>query len=143
MKRSEKAGSYFNQGYNCAQSVLLPFSKEYGMDIDLAGSIASGFGGGFGRLQKTCGAVTGAIMVIGCRFFNKDNLKDSKEVAYQKTRDFIKKFKGRNGSISCLELIGVDLSTGEGSREAKEKNHFEKKCSRYVRDACEILEEIL
>ena len=143
MNKSDQASSHFNQGHNCAQSVLLSFGKEYGINIELVRSIASGFGGGFGRLQETCGAVTGAIMVIGCRFFNKDNLKDSKEIVYQHTRDFIKKFRRRNGSISCLELIGVDFSTEEGLREAREKDLFKKKCDKYVRDACEILEEII
>ena len=143
MNRSDQAISYSDQGFNCAQSVFLSFSKEYGIDIGLAGSIASGFGGGFGRLQKTCGTVTGAIMVIGCRFFNKDNLKDSKEIVYQHTRDFIKKFRERNGTISCLDLIGIDFSTEEGLLEAREKNLFKKKCNKYVRDACEILGEII
>jgi hypothetical protein len=40
MKKSNQAISYFNQGYNCAQSVFLSFSKEYGISIELAGSVA-------------------------------------------------------------------------------------------------------
>lgn len=143
MEKSDQAISFFNQGFNCAQSVFSAFSEKFGVDREQARMIASGFGGGFGGLQKTCGAVTGAIMMIGCRFFDKDNLKDSKEIVYQHARDFISKFRSRNGTISCLELIGVDFSTEEGMREAREKNLFEKKCNKYVRDACEILEEII
>jgi C_GCAxxG_C_C family probable redox protein len=143
MNRSDQAVSFFNQGFNCAQSVFSAFSEEFGVNREKARMIASGFGGGFGRLQKTCGALTGAIMVIGCRFFDKDNLEDSKEIVYQHTRDFVSKFRSRNGTISCLELIGVDFSTEEGMRQAEEENLFKVKCEKYVRDACEILEEIV
>jgi len=142
MKR-KKAISYFNQGYNCAQSVFSAFSDEFGINKEIARSIASGFGAGFGRLQETCGAVTGAIMVIGCKYFKRNDWSGSKEIVYQKTRDFISRFKERNGTINCLELIGVDFNTEEGMQTAKKKNLFRDKCEKYVRDACEILEEIV
>jgi C_GCAxxG_C_C family probable redox protein len=142
MKR-KKAVSDFNQGYNCAQSVFSAFSDEFGINKELARSIACGFGAGFGRLQETCGAVTGAIMVIGCKYFKRNDWSGSKEIVYQKTRDFISRFKERNGTINCLELIGVDFNTEEGMQTAKKKNLFRDKCEKYVRDACEILEEII
>ena len=142
MKR-KKAVSDFNQGYNCAQSVFSAFSDEFGINKELARSIACGFGAGFGRLQETCGAVTGAIMVIGCKYFKRNDCPGSKEIVYQKTRDFISRFKERNGTINCLELIGVDFNTEEGMQTAKKKNLFRDKCEKYVRDACEILEEII
>ncbi|GAH30975.1 hypothetical protein ES705_00427 [subsurface metagenome] len=142
MKR-KKAISYFNQGYNCAQSVFSAFSDEFGINKEIARSIASGFGAGFGRLQETCGVVTGAIMVIGCKYFKRNDCPGSKEIVYQKTRDFISRFKERNGTINCLELIGVDFNTEEGMQTAKKKNLFRDKCEKYVRDACEILEEII
>ena len=142
MKR-KKAVSDFNQGYNCAQSVFSAFSDEFGINKELARSVASGFGAGFGRLQKTCGAVTGAIMVIGCKYFKRNDWSGSKEIVYQKTRDFISRFKERNGTINCLELIGVDFNTKEGMQTAKKNNLFRDKCEKYVRDACEILEEIV
>ena len=143
MNRSEKAVSDFNKGYNCAQSVFSAFSEVTVIDEDSSRSIASGFGAGFGRLQKTCGAVTGAIMVIGCRFLRGNQWSpDLKEVIYKETRDFVEKFRQRNGTIKCLELIGVNLGTEEGQRIANEKNLFREKCAKYVKDACEILEEI-
>ena len=144
MNRSEKAVSDFNKGYNCAQSVFSAFSEVTVIDEDSSRSIASGFGAGFGRLQKTCGAVTGAIMVIGCRFLRGNQWSpDLKEVIYKETRDFVEKFRQRNGTIKCFELIGVNLGTEEGQRIANEKNLFREKCEKYVKDACEILEEII
>ena len=143
MNRSEKAISDFNKGYNCAQSVFTAFSEEFGIIEKQSRSIASGFGGGFGRLQETCGAVTGAIMVIGCKFFKGNQWPSSKEVIYKKTREFVEKFKQRNGTIKCLELIGINIGTEEGMQIANEKNLFKVKCEKYIKDACEILEEII
>ncbi len=143
MKRSEIAISFFNLGYNCAQSIFSVFSEEFGVNKQQARSAASGFGGGFGELQETCGAVTGAIMVIGCKYFDENKCSDSKKMVYKKTRDFIEKFKKRNGTINCLELTGVNFKTGEGMKTADEKALFRDKCEKYVRDACEILEEII
>src|SRR4030066_1729494 len=144
MNRSEKAVSYFNKGFNCAQSVFTTFSDISGVDEDLPRSVASGFGGGFGRLQETCGAVTGAIMVIGYRFFKGNQWSpELKEIIYKKTREFVEKFKQRNDTIKCLDLIGVNLNTEEGNRIANEKKLFSVKCERYIKDACEILEEII
>lgn len=143
MKRSDQAISYFKQPYNCAQSVFSAFSEEFGMSEQLARSAACGFGGGFGELQKTCGAVTGAIMVIGCKYFDKNNCPDSKRMVYKKTRDFMEKFKERNSSTNCLELTGVNFNAGKGIMTAGDKELLREKCEKYVRDACEILEGIL
>jgi len=68
--RAEKALERFRNGYNCAQSIFSIYGPEFGMDEILAKAAASGFGGGMGALQKICGAVTGGIFVLGCRFFN-------------------------------------------------------------------------
>lgn len=65
MERSEHAKELFLGGNNCAQSVLLSFAKDFGFSKELALKVSAGFGGGMGRVQGTCGAVTGAIMVLG------------------------------------------------------------------------------
>ena len=64
MNRIEKAVGKFKEGFNCAQSVLYSYADELGLPDDLAMKIATGFGGGMGRTQEVCGAVTGALMVI-------------------------------------------------------------------------------
>ncbi len=68
MNRSEKALFYFDNHFNCAQSVLVVFAEEAGFSEDEALRIATAFGGGIGRQQFTCGAVTGAAMALGLRF---------------------------------------------------------------------------
>ncbi len=50
---------------NCAQTVLSTYCENFGLERILALRLAQGFGGGMGHAGKTCGAVTGAYMVLG------------------------------------------------------------------------------
>ena len=50
--------------YNCCQSVLIPFAQECGLSHEAANALGSNFGAGM-RRGATCGAVTGALMVLG------------------------------------------------------------------------------
>ena len=73
----------FNAGYNCAQSVLFQCSESIGMDSNTAVKIATGFGGGMGRMQEVCGAVTGGIIAINYKFGRNENQeKPAQEKAY-------------------------------------------------------------
>ena len=55
----------FNNGFNCAQAIFTAYCDELGLDEETALKIACGFGAGMGRLQETCGAVSGAYLAIG------------------------------------------------------------------------------
>ena len=55
--RITKAKDYFDKGYSCAQSVLMAYSDDFGMDTETAARIACGLGGGIARSRETCGAV--------------------------------------------------------------------------------------
>jgi len=50
--------------YNCAQSVILPFAGDMGMDRDQLYALALNFGGGMG-CGGTCGAMIGALIALG------------------------------------------------------------------------------
>jgi C_GCAxxG_C_C family probable redox protein len=143
MTIKEKASKNFKQGLNCSQSVIEAYSHASGLDPGTAKAVSVGFGGGMGRTQKTCGAVSGAIMAIGCKYYNGNDPSGSKEKAYAKTREFIEGLEKRHGSSDCISLLGVDLNTDEGKKEYRERNLSEKKCLKYVQDACDILEENL
>ncbi len=144
MTKVEKAISSFKEDLNCAQSVLSTFSTQYGLDLDTALKLATGFGGGMGRLGNTCGAVTGAFMVIGLKNgmgTNKDT--DAKEKTYQLIRTFSERFQDIHGALFCKELLGCDINTPEGKENFTQNDFFEKKCLQYVKNAVEILEKIL
>lgn len=141
---ADDAAAAFKSGYNCAQSVFTACGRRYGMDEGLAARIALPFGGGLGRTGRTCGAVTGALMVVGLRFPAPDPKDaDAKLKAAELTREFIRRFEARNKTIVCRELIDCDISTPEGFEEAKRKGVLVNVCPKLIRSSAEILDEIL
>lgn len=139
-KLADSAVASFSEGFNCAQSVLLPFAGTHRLSRISAMKLASPFGAGIGRLGGTCGAVTGAIMASGLRHgHTKAADLQGKEEAYRRARDIVHRFVGRNGSITCRDLLGCDLGTPEGAQIAKERDFHHTRCPKFVRDAVEIL----
>jgi len=144
MTKADEAVECFNKGYNCSQAVLSTYCGEFGMDREQALKVAGAFGAGMGRMCETCGAVTGAFMVIGLKY-GKVKVEDepAKEKAYALVREFAGEFKAKNGSIVCRELLGCDMSTPEGMKFAKEHRLHSTICPKLVRDAAEILDTLL
>lgn len=137
----EHADRLFMKRYACSQAVLAAFSEEYGLEQELAIRVAAGLGGGMGRMAEACGALTGAFLVIGLHY---GGTPSTKEKTYKKVRQAAEMFRERNrGCINCRDLLGCDVGTPEGVREAKDKKLFKTACRQFVRDAVEILEEIL
>ena len=144
MNKTEKAVRCFSNGFNCSQSVFSVFATELGLDKKTALKIGSPFGGGMACMAETCGAVTGAFMVIGLKYGkSKIGGDEAKKQTYDLVGEFVKRFKERNSTIVCRELLGCDIGTPEGSEIAREKNLFTVACPKFVSDAVEILEEIL
>jgi len=144
MSKVEQAVSCFEEGFVCSQALLSTYSPQFGLDRETALKVASAFGAGMGSMGEICGAVTGALMVIGLkhgRTIVED--KQSKEKTYSLVNEFVNRFKSRNGLIVCRELLDCDISTPEGINIAREKKLFTTLCPKYVRDAAEIIEQIL
>src|SRR5512145_59908 len=81
--KTEKAIETFRGGYNCAQAVLTAYSDELKFDREMAINVSCGFGGGMGRMQEKCGAVTGSFMVLSIYAGGKyPNNIDKKEKSY-------------------------------------------------------------
>jgi C_GCAxxG_C_C family probable redox protein len=140
----KKAINYFSLDYNCAQSVFGAFSEVLGLDPSDALKIATGFGGGMGLNGKTCGAVSGALMVIGLKYGKSEpNDQTSKDHTYTLVNDFISEFSKKYGTVECKELLGIDISNPEEFDYAKKSNYFEDKCPNFVRDATIIVKRIL
>jgi|GEM_PF-3428755 len=103
--RSKLAKELFEQGHNCAQSVLLPFCEELGLEKDMALRLASSFGGGMGRLKEVCGALTAAFMVIGLKKgYTYPVTSEQKEKYYLLIQSFAEKFREKYCSILCKDL---------------------------------------
>ena len=131
--QSKEAKELFLEGYNCSQAVLATFSEKYGLPKIQAFSIACGFGGGV-RAGEICGAVSGAVIVIGLKY------GADKIACYEKTVEFNNAFKQKNGYIVCRDLLGYDISTEVGMNTAKEKGLFstQSMCMQYLSTICSL-----
>jgi C_GCAxxG_C_C family probable redox protein len=124
---------------NCAQTVFSLFADDLGLTQETALKIASGFGGGM-TCAETCGAVTGAYMVIGMKYGHTSSDPGAKAATKNKIQLFNKKYKAKYGSLICKELCRYDISIPEGAAAAREEGVFENKCPLFIKTACSILE---
>ena len=140
---SQDAVDLMAKGHMCSQSVLAVFAPRFGLDTQTAIKISVAFGGGMGQ-GWVCGAVTGAYMVLGLAYGDKEVGSESyAREAKELIKRFNSEFERRRGSLICQELLGVNPNTPEGAAQAREKNLFQDVCPNLVRDAALILEDIL
>jgi len=144
MQPVETALSLFAQGFTCSQALLLAFAPRFDLDLSVAARIASPFGGGIARQGKVCGAVAGAIMVIGLHAGNA-SAEDgpTKEAMYQKVRVLMTRFAAAHGTTECRQLTGYDLSTPDGYAAATQSAVFTQKCPAFVRTAAVLAARML
>jgi C_GCAxxG_C_C family probable redox protein len=142
-KRIEYAERYFGD-FNCSQTVLTAFCEELGLDREAGLKVSCAFGGGLSHNDSVCGAVTGALMVIGLKY-GKFLAEDTaaRDRTYALAREFIARFKSEFGSISCTDLIHYNLSSAEDYAKAREAGVFKSVCMPLVKRAIEIVEEII
>lgn len=108
--------------YNCCQSVLVPFCRECGLTEEEAYKLGAHFGGGM-KHGGTCGAVTGALMVLGMA-------GQGNEAALE----LLSRFRNKNQALECAKLLALAKDRGEDR-----KSH----CDRMVYEAVELLEDLL
>ncbi|HBD92635.1 MAG: hypothetical protein A2015_05675 [Spirochaetes bacterium GWF1_31_7] len=144
MEYAEIAVNKFKEGYNCAQSVLFSFCDRLNISKDVALKLSNGFGGGMGRRQEVCGAVTGGILVLNLLYGRGENEdKQKQELTYSKVRELIEKFENKYDTINCKKLLdGCELLTSEGQAMFKSDKMIEK-CYDYVDTTVRLLEEMI
>jgi len=143
-EKTEKAKELFKSGYNCSQAVLGVFAEELGLDFSTAVKISSSFGGGMGRMREVCGTVSGMFMAAGLAFSADDNSAENKKEQYKKVQELAERFKNKNGSIICRELLsGIETSSSPEPSERTENYYKKRPCIELVSDAVLILEEFM
>jgi C_GCAxxG_C_C family probable redox protein len=145
MEQPDQALQRFKQGYSCSQSVFSVLAEPLGIETGTALRVASGFGAGIARSAETCGCVTGAIMAIGLRQpdVRPQQNRAEREKIYEISRRMMHEFAQRNGSTRCRELMGCDIGTPEGQEEAQRQDLFRLRCTKFVRDAVEIVNQLV
>jgi len=143
MTKSNDAIACFAQGYACSQAVASTFATDCGMDRETLLRIAAPFGGGMGQTGGACGALTGALIILGLRFGNAVADPAAKQKAYQIGREFVERFRKANGEVNCRDLLGHDISTPEGLKAIKDGGLGKTVCLPVVQRSVAILEEML
>ena len=140
--KTEQAAAFFDSGFNCAQSVLATFCEGYSVDRTLALKMSAGMGGGF-RSGEICGAVSGAIQVIGLKYGQHiAGDKAAKEECNRNVVAFVQAFKAKNSSVVCREILGCDVSIQTEYEQAQSKNLFKTTCVSMIKSAVTLLEEL-
>lgn len=109
---------------NCAQAVIATYADMVGITEQQAMNLGNAFGSGMGNMEGTCGALTGAAIIVGLA--TGDKLRSRKAMTKIMTQ-----FQERNGATQCKLLKGV--GTGQVLRS----------CEDCVADASELLENEL
>jgi C_GCAxxG_C_C family probable redox protein len=145
MTKEKKAIDYFRNKYNCAQSVITVFGIDFGLSENDCLKVSCAFGGGMGRQQQTCGALTGALMVLGLKYGKALNdPEEKKSFTYSKARELFSEFKKLHGSTICRDLLnGLNMNDPDDNKKLKELKLFDIQCEKYVADAVKISEKLL
>lgn len=143
MSHVDKAETYFCNNFNCSQAVFTTFATELGLDEEVALKISTQFGGG-ARKGEMCGAVAGALMVLGLKY-GHCHAEDMVEKgnAYQISEDFMNRFIADKGTVVCRELLGYDVSKQEDMQKIKELDLFKTICPEMIRCATSIVEQMM
>ena len=131
----------FASGFYCSQAMLSTYCEDLGLDKETALKISCGMAAGMARLSSTCGAVTGAYLVISLKHGNRlPGDKEALEKTFALIQEFDRRFVEKHGSTNCRELLGVDLRYGDKALAGERVTAL---CSGFVKDAAEILESVL
>ncbi len=145
MSRAERAKEYFLQGYACSQAVALAFADDVGVDRETLAKLSLPFGGGFGRLRLTCGAVSGMGILVGLFCAKAELSSENKKEVYSAVQTLVKEFEGEYGSVVCGALLNgkVPVAVG-GEAETRTQEYYKKRpCAEMVAFATQIVEKYL
>jgi len=141
-QKIEKSKELFLRKYNCGQTVFTVLCDQEGLGENTAAAIACGLGSGF-CCGEVCGAVSGAILSIGLKCGKASaQSTTNRAYTYQKTEEFISKFKDKHGSILCRDLFPEDKKPAKTDSRETALKIYQTYCSRLVEDAISIVEEM-
>ncbi len=142
--RPDRAVVLFDAGFSCAQAICQVYGEEFGLPRETASRIAAGLGAGMARTDDICGAVSGAVLILGLAHGGGlENTGPVREDTYAAVREFIAAFTAAQGSTSCTGLLGYNLGNPDEFAAARQAGIVKRVCPVMVRAAAELLEEML
>lgn len=118
-----------NPQYNCAEKVLRGANYAYGLKLDhKVLTMAAPFGSGM-AIQKTCGALTGALMVMSAVFV-KERAKEGDHIIRALTLELLHGYEAKMQVTDCRDLKEMYFD---------EQTH----CKDIIFAAAEVLDEII
>ena len=143
MSKADSAVSNFEQGFSCSQAVFGAFADSLGMDRNMAMKVSDCFRSGM-CMTDVCGAFTGGIMALGLKFGRIEATDTAaRDLSGKMVGKFTEQFKeNTGGKLTCKDILGCDMRTAEGKAKMKEEGIRKKVCTKLVRTAGEILEEM-
>ncbi len=134
----------FQMGFHCSQCVLEAYAEDFGFEPELARRLAAALAGG-STVGGECGAVGSGYLVLGLKFGRSlaahGDVERESEL-WNRVRRFVAEFKQQHGAIDCRELLGVDVFTDLGRKEALRNNLFVDRCPGYIRSSIAILDSL-
>lgn len=128
-----KAGEYHQMGYNCSESIFLTFREYLAPEVgEEFVRIATPFGGGLGRAGCICGALSGAVLMLGFAKGRTTHKVPRKE-SYILSNDLEKRFKEKFGSTCCRVLNRHPFGSSEQGDT----------CMHIIRESAEMFMEFI
>jgi len=135
------AGSYYflECGYTCSESICKAALNAMGIKSATLINAAAGFGGGIGNQGHTCGAITGAVMVISLALSKREHDRGArKRTINAAVQKFFKTLQQRFGPLECRSLTGLNL-TKEQDYETLIQSVMKQKCLLVFREVARQL----
>lgn len=140
----DRAVAAHAEGFNCSQAVVSAVCEEFGTDRVTALRLSGAFGGGVACSGGMCGAISGAMMLIGMKHSRTSPMDDtSKARCYEVAAEFLHRFKeSHGGCVNCRDLL-------RGNRfDPEEYNVMEQDgrlawCDDFIRYAAEAAYQLL
>ncbi len=143
-EKTELAKANFKGGYNCAQSVFLAFSDDFGFDKEQIARMVTALGGGCCKTKNMCGALSAAVLAMSTVQGKADPTQGARmQLTYKYGAEMIDAFKEKFGSANCPDLLGYDISDPDQFKAAVEAGAFAANCTKLVEEGARLAEEYM
>lgn len=144
MDRCALAYEYHKKGYNCAQSAAAAFADLTGWTPEQLFSVAGGLGGGYGGShEEACGALSGALLVLGILFpHTGEGDTEAKLQVYGLAKTFRQRFFDVFGYTRCMDLLKARPGISEKT-PAAQRLGITAHCDVMIVTSVELLESFL